>query len=214
MTEPTAGTAGTPGTPGTEQAAEWQRLDKRMLLIHPIQTFIRALPALLAIFVDVSNGDAGTDGTDPPAPTDAGAHHGVGELATLLSLGLSAREGWKLGRRYLAKRQRPPSPPTPEIAHDTATTAGELTPPADTPQALAAEFEGTHHDQVLTYGRRQTARHFTLPEEQLENVYYEFAVEEAAWRLDFQGSPSAIYHVAIKSNGSIMRAVNYQMTRL
>ena len=51
MTEPTAGTPGTPGTPGTEHGAEWQRLDKRMLLIHPIQTFIRALPALLAIFV-------------------------------------------------------------------------------------------------------------------------------------------------------------------
>ncbi|HKX67731.1 MAG TPA: PH domain-containing protein [Intrasporangium sp.] len=54
MTEPTAGTPGTPGREGragTEQEAEWQRLDKRMLLIHPIQTFVRALPALLAIFV-------------------------------------------------------------------------------------------------------------------------------------------------------------------
>lgn len=30
---------------------EWRRLDKRMLLIHPLQTLIRAFPALLAIFV-------------------------------------------------------------------------------------------------------------------------------------------------------------------
>ncbi len=60
MTEPTAGPAGTPGMPGmpgTGQEPEWQRLDKRMLLIHPIQTFIRALPALLALFVVQLNSD-------------------------------------------------------------------------------------------------------------------------------------------------------------
>lgn len=39
-------TARPPGaTPG------WRRLDKRMLLIHPFQTLVRALPALLAIFL-------------------------------------------------------------------------------------------------------------------------------------------------------------------
>ncbi|WP_353508148.1 PH domain-containing protein [Intrasporangium sp.] len=48
MTEPLADG---PGAAGTEEEAEWRRLDKRMLLIHPIQTFVRALPALLAIFV-------------------------------------------------------------------------------------------------------------------------------------------------------------------
>ncbi|MDN5790358.1 MAG: PH domain-containing protein [Micrococcales bacterium] len=31
--------------------SDWRRLDRRMLLIHPIQTLIRALPALLAIFL-------------------------------------------------------------------------------------------------------------------------------------------------------------------
>ncbi|GAA6525371.1 PH domain-containing protein [Intrasporangium sp. DVR] len=31
--------------------AGWRRLDKRMLLIHPLQSLIQALPALLAIFV-------------------------------------------------------------------------------------------------------------------------------------------------------------------
>ena len=48
MTEPMVGPE---GSAGTAPEAEWQRLDKRMLLIHPIQTFVRALPALLAIFV-------------------------------------------------------------------------------------------------------------------------------------------------------------------
>ncbi|MGN6753268.1 MAG: PH domain-containing protein [Intrasporangium sp.] len=31
--------------------ADWRRLDRRMLLVHPFQTLIRALPALLALFL-------------------------------------------------------------------------------------------------------------------------------------------------------------------
>ncbi|MDV3221138.1 PH domain-containing protein [Intrasporangium sp.] len=42
MSEPTAGPPPEP---------EWRRLDGRMLLIHPLQALLRALPAFLAIFV-------------------------------------------------------------------------------------------------------------------------------------------------------------------
>ncbi|WP_347353492.1 PH domain-containing protein [Intrasporangium sp.] len=43
---------GTPSAPsGVAGACDWRRLDRRMLLIHPFQTLIRALPALLAIFL-------------------------------------------------------------------------------------------------------------------------------------------------------------------
>jgi putative membrane protein len=38
----------------------WRRLDKRMLLIHPVQTLVRALPALLAIFL-VRSGSSDSD---------------------------------------------------------------------------------------------------------------------------------------------------------
>jgi putative membrane protein len=38
----------------------WRRLDKRMLLIHPAQTLVRALPALLAIFI-VRSGSSDSD---------------------------------------------------------------------------------------------------------------------------------------------------------
>ena len=53
MTEPTAGPENSEPEDlrSSMPEADWQRLDKRMLLIHPIQTFVRALPALLAIFV-------------------------------------------------------------------------------------------------------------------------------------------------------------------
>jgi len=42
-----------PGSPGPAGSRDegWRRLDKRMLLIHPLETLIRAFPALLAIFV-------------------------------------------------------------------------------------------------------------------------------------------------------------------
>lgn len=56
---------GTPEVPILREAAgrprtEWRRLDKRMLLIHPLQTLVRALPALLALFV----ARLGSDGSD------------------------------------------------------------------------------------------------------------------------------------------------------
>ncbi|MGO4597732.1 PH domain-containing protein [Terrabacter sp. 2RAF25] len=41
MTEPT----------GSQPDGSWRRLDARMLLIHPLETLVRFLPALLAIFV-------------------------------------------------------------------------------------------------------------------------------------------------------------------
>ncbi len=41
-------------------AVGWRRLDRRMLLIHPLQTLFRALPAILAIFV-VSIGSDDSD---------------------------------------------------------------------------------------------------------------------------------------------------------
>lgn len=37
---------------------DWRRLDARMLLIHPIQTFVRFLPALLAIFIARAGSDS------------------------------------------------------------------------------------------------------------------------------------------------------------
>lgn len=40
--------------------SDWRRLDKRMLLIHPFQTLVRALPALIAIFL----ARAGADGSE------------------------------------------------------------------------------------------------------------------------------------------------------
>jgi putative membrane protein len=37
----------------------WQRLDRRMLLIHPIQEIPRALPALFAVFIAGNGGGQG-----------------------------------------------------------------------------------------------------------------------------------------------------------
>lgn len=42
-------TDGDPQVAGTQQEAEWQRLDPRMLLVHPVREVIRFLPALIAI---------------------------------------------------------------------------------------------------------------------------------------------------------------------
>ncbi|WP_049580278.1 hypothetical protein [Streptomyces sp. SBT349] len=184
-------------------------------------------PALLAVFAEHPGGDAdGTDGDGTAAPADGDAHHhGIGEAGALLSLGLSAREGWKRGRRYLAKRQER-ARPKPESTNGTTTPAASATPiasaaptnalppPASSAESSAAEFEELHHDAVLEYGRQQTARHFKVPAERLDAVYYEFAVEEPAWRIDFRDTAPVIYHVAIKSNGSIMRAVTFLRTRL
>ena len=49
MTEPPEGAS-----------APWRRLDARMLLIHPLETLVRFLPALLAVFV----ARLGSDGDD------------------------------------------------------------------------------------------------------------------------------------------------------
>ncbi len=49
------------GIPPVDEAAEWRRLDARMLLIHPFQAVVRFLPALLAIFLARS----ATNSTDP-----------------------------------------------------------------------------------------------------------------------------------------------------
>jgi putative membrane protein len=43
-----------------DQASGWRRLDARMLLIHPLETLVRLLPALLAIFI----ARLGSDGND------------------------------------------------------------------------------------------------------------------------------------------------------
>ena len=48
----------TPEAPSSEELA-WRRLDRRMLLVHPLQTLFRALPALLAIlFVSIGSDDS------------------------------------------------------------------------------------------------------------------------------------------------------------
>jgi putative membrane protein len=41
---------------------QWQRLDPRMLLVHPVRELIHFLPVLLAFFV----AGAATGGTDAP----------------------------------------------------------------------------------------------------------------------------------------------------
>ena len=38
--------------------AEWRRLDARMLLIHPLETLVRLLPALVAVFIARLGSDA------------------------------------------------------------------------------------------------------------------------------------------------------------
>jgi putative membrane protein len=49
-----------PGEQAPHVPLGWRRLDKRMLLIHPAQTLVRALPALLAIFI-VRSGSSDSD---------------------------------------------------------------------------------------------------------------------------------------------------------
>jgi putative membrane protein len=64
-----AGDAATPD-PAGDPASDWQRLSRRMLLVHPVQEIPRALPALLAVFV-------------------AGSSRGKGDLWALLGLAIT-----------------------------------------------------------------------------------------------------------------------------
>jgi putative membrane protein len=53
--------ADAPGGPGPASPAppDWQRLSRRMLLVHPVQEIPRALPALIGVFVAGSNSGRG-----------------------------------------------------------------------------------------------------------------------------------------------------------
>ena len=46
-----------PGAPGE---TPWRRLDRRMLLVHPVTELVRFLPALIGVFVVGGTGDDGT----------------------------------------------------------------------------------------------------------------------------------------------------------
>ncbi|MEO7131135.1 MAG: PH domain-containing protein [Dermatophilaceae bacterium] len=60
VAEVSADSADGAGSAGSADADGWRRLDRRMLLIHPFQTLVRALPALLAIFL-VRTGSSDSD---------------------------------------------------------------------------------------------------------------------------------------------------------
>jgi putative membrane protein len=54
------GSPGSPASPTSSDRQDWQRLDPRMLLVHPIRELVKFLPALIALLL------AGTTSEGPP----------------------------------------------------------------------------------------------------------------------------------------------------